>query len=100
MNSWLLSQICILRKLKVGWISTSSAVLTPSNYLSLLIDWWTHKIWSPWIIPCILQSQSKILPEHWSITPAMTNMGEAQHHWTNKQSGIKLPLVEAILSQV
>ncbi|KAG6912660.1 hypothetical protein DXG01_013054, partial [Tephrocybe rancida] len=25
-------------------------------------------------------------------------MGEAQHHWTNSQSGIRLPLVEAILS--
>ncbi|KAG6886954.1 hypothetical protein C0992_001486 [Termitomyces sp. T32_za158] len=25
-------------------------------------------------------------------------MGEAQHHWTNKQSGIELLLVDAILS--
>ncbi|KAG6913688.1 hypothetical protein DXG01_005156 [Tephrocybe rancida] len=61
-------------------------------------DWWMHKIQSKWIIPCILKSKSRILPEHWDITPATTNMGEAQHHWTNKQSGIKLPIVEAILS--
>ncbi|KAG6895154.1 hypothetical protein C0992_002881 [Termitomyces sp. T32_za158] len=29
--------------------------------------------------------------------PATTNMGEAQHYWTNEQSSIKLPLVDAIL---
>jgi hypothetical protein len=61
-----------------------------------LSDWWTHKIQSPWILPCILKSESFILPEHWDTMPATTNTGEAQHHWTNKQSGIKLSLVEAI----
>ncbi|KAG6825944.1 hypothetical protein H0H92_001763 [Tricholoma furcatifolium] len=60
-------------------------------------DWWKHKIQSEWILPCIVRSKSQILPEHWAITPATTNMGEAQHHWTNRQSGIKLPLVEAII---
>ncbi|KAJ7711613.1 hypothetical protein B0H16DRAFT_1816530, partial [Mycena metata] len=38
------------------------------------------------IVPCLVKSQSRILPEHW----------EAQHHWTNTQTGIKLSLVEGI----
>ncbi|KAF8954362.1 hypothetical protein BDZ97DRAFT_1928449 [Flammula alnicola] len=59
-------------------------------------DWWSHKIGSSWIIPCILGSQSKILPEHWSTTPATTNVGESQHHWTNTLTGIGLPLLEGI----
>ncbi|KAG6824629.1 hypothetical protein H0H92_006258 [Tricholoma furcatifolium] len=63
-----------------------------------IYDWWVHKIQSKWIIPCIIKSKSRILSEHWDITPATTNMGEAQHHWTNKQTGINLPDVEAILS--
>ncbi|KAF8153913.1 hypothetical protein B0H34DRAFT_70178 [Crassisporium funariophilum] len=61
-------------------------------------DWWDHKYTSRWIIPCILKSQSKIDPQHLHNLPATTNVGEGQHHWTNHQSGIKLPLVEAILT--
>ncbi|KAJ6606987.1 hypothetical protein B0H10DRAFT_2228394 [Mycena sp. CBHHK59/15] len=32
----------------------------------------------------------------WDSTPATTNTGEAQHHWTNSLTGIKLTLVEGI----
>ncbi|KAJ6553232.1 hypothetical protein B0H19DRAFT_1072705 [Mycena capillaripes] len=41
-------------------------------------------------------SQSNILPEHWDRTPATTNTGEAQHHWTNSLTGIGLPLVDGL----
>ncbi|KAJ7438260.1 hypothetical protein B0H11DRAFT_2293918 [Mycena galericulata] len=59
-------------------------------------DWWSHKEMSDWIVPCLVKSQSQILPEHWDRTPATTNTGEAQHHWTNSLTGIQLTLVEAI----
>ncbi|KAJ6543436.1 hypothetical protein DFH09DRAFT_1282498 [Mycena vulgaris] len=49
-----------------------------------------------WVIPCLVKSQSNIFPEHWDSTPATTNTGEAQHHWTNSHTGIKLTLVEGI----
>jgi hypothetical protein len=61
-------------------------------------DWWNHKVKSKWIIPCILGSQSKIHPNHWGTTPATTNTGEAQHHWTNKLTGIGLSPVDGIES--
>ncbi|KAJ7626230.1 hypothetical protein B0H17DRAFT_563566 [Mycena rosella] len=59
-------------------------------------DWWTHKEMSDWIIPCLVKSQSRIFADDWDSTPATTNTGEAQHHWTNSITGIKLSLVEAI----
>jgi hypothetical protein len=58
--------------------------------------WWAHKEMNDWVIPCLVKSQSNILPEHWDGTPATTNTGEAQHHWTNSRTGIKLTLVEGI----
>ncbi|KAJ7746136.1 hypothetical protein DFH07DRAFT_1063038 [Mycena maculata] len=61
-------------------------------------DWWAHKEISDWIIPCLVKSQSNILPADWDSTPATTNTGETQHHWTNAMTGIKLTLVEAIES--
>ncbi|KAJ7130976.1 hypothetical protein C8R46DRAFT_1235973 [Mycena filopes] len=61
-------------------------------------DWWDHKEMNDWVIPCLVKSQSNILPEHWDRTPATTNTGEAQHHWTNARTGIKLTLVEGIES--
>lgn len=65
---------------------------------ALFIDWWDHKYSSKWIIPCILTSQSKIDQEYLHKLPSTTNIGEGQHHWTNEQSGIKLTLVDAILT--
>ncbi|KAJ6579367.1 hypothetical protein B0H10DRAFT_1746055, partial [Mycena sp. CBHHK59/15] len=61
-------------------------------------DWWDHKEMSAWIIPCLIKSQSRMSPEDWDRTPSTTNMGEAQHHWTNSLTGTKLSLVEAIES--
>ncbi|KAJ6614357.1 hypothetical protein B0H10DRAFT_2436006 [Mycena sp. CBHHK59/15] len=61
-------------------------------------DWWAHKEMNDWVIPCLVKSQSNILPEHWDSTPATTNTGEAQHHWTNSLTGIKLTVVEGIES--
>ncbi|KAJ7675923.1 hypothetical protein DFH06DRAFT_1466676 [Mycena polygramma] len=59
-------------------------------------DWWAHKEMNDWIIPCLVKSQSNILPEHWDRTPSTTNTGEAQHHWTNSRTGIKQTLVEGL----
>ncbi|KAF7359625.1 hypothetical protein MVEN_00686300 [Mycena venus] len=61
-------------------------------------DWWAHKEMSDWIIPCLVKSQSNIHPADWDSTPATTNTGETQHHWTNTMTGINLSLVEAIES--
>ncbi|KAJ7889374.1 hypothetical protein B0H14DRAFT_3711197 [Mycena olivaceomarginata] len=57
-------------------------------------DWWDHKAMSPWILPCLIKSQSPMSPEDWDNTPSTTNTGEAQHHWTNHQIGVKKSLVE------
>ncbi|KAJ7782537.1 hypothetical protein DFH07DRAFT_1010922 [Mycena maculata] len=61
-------------------------------------DWWDHKEMSPWILPCMIKSQSRMSAEDWDNTPATTNTGEAQHHWTNLQTGVKQLLVEAMES--
>ncbi|KAJ7094972.1 hypothetical protein C8R44DRAFT_989559 [Mycena epipterygia] len=61
-------------------------------------DWWAHKEMNPWIIPCLVKSQSLIPADIWDSTPSTTNTNEAQHHWTNVQTGIKLTPVEAIES--
>ncbi|KAJ7741807.1 hypothetical protein DFH07DRAFT_684473, partial [Mycena maculata] len=61
-----------------------------------LLDWWRHKEMHEWIIPCIVKSQSFIPADVWDCTPSMTNTNEAQHHWTNLQTGIKLSPVEAL----
>ncbi|KAJ7208565.1 hypothetical protein GGX14DRAFT_317925, partial [Mycena pura] len=49
-----------------------------------------------WIIPCIVKSQSRIPADVWDLTPSTTNTNEAQHHWTNSLTGIKLTPVEAL----
>ncbi|KAJ7025077.1 hypothetical protein C8F04DRAFT_1301207, partial [Mycena alexandri] len=59
-------------------------------------DWWKHKEMHEWIIPCIVKSQSRIPPDVWDSTPSTTNTNEAQHQWTNTQTGIRLPPVEAL----
>ncbi|KAJ7279610.1 hypothetical protein C8J57DRAFT_1125379 [Mycena rebaudengoi] len=66
--------------------------------IELFEDWWAHKEMSDWILPCLVKSQSNILPQDWDSTPATTNTGETQHHWMNSIAGIKLPLIEAIKS--
>ncbi|KAK7034090.1 hypothetical protein R3P38DRAFT_3496289 [Favolaschia claudopus] len=59
-------------------------------------DWWAHKEIHDWIIPCLVKALSNIYPDDWDTTPATTNTGETQHHWTNAMTGTKLSLVEAI----
>ncbi|KAJ6614724.1 hypothetical protein B0H10DRAFT_2220970 [Mycena sp. CBHHK59/15] len=61
-------------------------------------DWWAHKQMHEWIIPCLVKSQSLIPANVWDSTPSTTNTNEAQHHWTNSLTGIKLSLVEGLES--
>ncbi|KAF8123064.1 hypothetical protein K438DRAFT_1154761 [Mycena galopus ATCC 62051] len=63
-----------------------------------ITDWWHHKQIHEWILPCLVESLSPISSDDWQATPATTNTGESQHHWTNTRTGIKLPLVEAIVT--
>ncbi|KAJ6448604.1 hypothetical protein C8R47DRAFT_1296991 [Mycena vitilis] len=62
-------------------------------------DWWKHKEMHAWILPCIVKSQSRIPADVWDSTPSTTNTNEAQHHWTNSLTGIKLTPVEALESR-
>ncbi|KAJ7026425.1 hypothetical protein C8F04DRAFT_109239 [Mycena alexandri] len=59
-------------------------------------DWWRHKEMHEWIIPCLVKSQSPLSADVWDSTPSTTNTNEAQHAWTNTQTGIKLTLVEGL----
>ncbi|KAJ7702166.1 hypothetical protein B0H16DRAFT_1832003 [Mycena metata] len=59
-------------------------------------DWWRHKEMHEWIIPCLVKSQSRLSADVWDSTPSTTNTNEAQHAWTNAQTGIKLTLVEGL----
>ncbi|KAF8961294.1 hypothetical protein BDZ97DRAFT_1760031 [Flammula alnicola] len=61
-------------------------------------DWWQHKLNNKWVLPSLIESLSKIAPDHWDITDSTTNLNESQHHYTNINAGIKLSLVEAILT--
>ncbi|KAJ7133073.1 hypothetical protein C8R44DRAFT_730271 [Mycena epipterygia] len=53
-------------------------------------DWWDHKAMSPWILPCLIKSQSPISTEDCDNTPVTTNTG--------LNTGVKLSVVEAIES--
>ena len=64
---------------------------------SLFTDWWKHKTQNSWILPALIKSCSKMNPEDWDRTPATTNLGEAQHHWTNINTALKTLLLEAVL---
>ncbi|KAK7434028.1 hypothetical protein VKT23_020427 [Stygiomarasmius scandens] len=59
--------------------------------------WWKHKRINKWIIPTIIQSQSKMDPSDWAITESTTNIGEGQHYWSRKETGEKLSLVASII---
>ncbi|KAJ6609443.1 hypothetical protein B0H10DRAFT_477862 [Mycena sp. CBHHK59/15] len=64
-----------------------------------LVDWWRHKQMHYWIIPCLVKSESSIPADVWDSTPSTTNTNEAQHHWTNTLTGIKLTPVEGLESR-
>ncbi|KAJ7668246.1 hypothetical protein B0H17DRAFT_1209990 [Mycena rosella] len=55
-----------------------------------ITNWWKHKEMNAWIIPYLLKSQSALSADVWDSTPSMTNTNEAQHAWTNAQTGTKL----------
>ncbi|KAF7314802.1 hypothetical protein MKEN_00954600 [Mycena kentingensis (nom. inval.)] len=61
-----------------------------------ITQWFDHKDLNAWTLRCLCKGRSQLTAEQWDSTPSTTNTGEAQHHWTNTQTGIKLPLVEAI----
>ena len=63
-----------------------------------LSAWWDHKTNNSWILPSLIKCLSKMDPDDWDLTPPTTNVGEAQHHWTNINTGIQLSLLEAILT--
>ncbi|KAF8156177.1 hypothetical protein K438DRAFT_1777600 [Mycena galopus ATCC 62051] len=50
-------------------------------------------------IRCLIKSQSSIPADIWEFTPSTTNTNEAQHHWTNTLTRIKLMSVEALESR-
>ncbi|KAJ6615764.1 hypothetical protein B0H10DRAFT_1949647 [Mycena sp. CBHHK59/15] len=88
----------------VFYIESKEALAEFSSWLyglgiKKITDWWKHKEMHSWIIPCLIKSQSNISPDEWDATPSTTNTNEAQHHWTNSQTGIKLPPVEALESR-
>ncbi|KAJ7820677.1 hypothetical protein B0H13DRAFT_2451468 [Mycena leptocephala] len=66
------------------------------DFSAFVVDWWAHKQMHPWIIPCLVRSQSRIPNGIWDITPSTTNTNEAQHAWTNPLTGIGLSLFEAV----
>jgi len=37
------------------------------------LDWWNNKAMSPWILSCLIKSQSPMSAEDWDNTPATTN---------------------------
>ncbi|KAJ7467403.1 hypothetical protein B0H11DRAFT_2306513 [Mycena galericulata] len=86
MTSPPLSRVWVSRKFKI----------VPDPFYFTALDWWAHKEINEWIIPCLVKSQSLIPADIWDITPSTTNTNEAQHHWTNSLTGIKLTMVETI----
>ncbi|KAJ7177631.1 hypothetical protein C8R46DRAFT_1328221 [Mycena filopes] len=99
----LVSESDYQRLLNFTYIDSEAALDEFSDFVAGLgvkkiQDWWDHKAMSAWILPCLNKSQSPMSAEDWDNTPATTNTGEAQHHWTNSRTGIKLSLVEAIES--
>ncbi|KAJ7675245.1 hypothetical protein B0H17DRAFT_910958, partial [Mycena rosella] len=65
-----------------------------------ITNWWKHKEMNAWIIPCLIKSQSALSADVWDSTPSTTNTNEAQHAWTNAQTGTKLSVVEALIRRV
>ncbi|KAJ3491080.1 hypothetical protein NLJ89_g11374 [Agrocybe chaxingu] len=66
-----------------------------SEYKNLR-DWIIDKKGSPWFIPSVNRFMSKIPEEDWFLTPGNTNLNESAHPFTNKHTGINLPLLDAI----
>ncbi|KAF9489003.1 hypothetical protein BDN71DRAFT_1512533 [Pleurotus eryngii] len=63
-----------------------------------ITNWWAHKKMHCWMLPTIIQSQSKIHHHNWTITDTSTNMNESQHKWSNGETRTQLALAEAIIT--
>ncbi|KAJ6527273.1 hypothetical protein DFH09DRAFT_1094940 [Mycena vulgaris] len=64
-----------------------------------ITGWWKHKEIHPWIIPCLVKSQSRLPADVWDSTPSTTNTNEAQHHWTNSLTDINRRTVDLDVAQ-
>ncbi|KIJ33118.1 hypothetical protein M422DRAFT_783248 [Sphaerobolus stellatus SS14] len=61
-----------------------------------LRDWFSNKEVHLWYIPSLCRHFSKIKPLDWDLSPADNNLNETSHPATNRATGIRLSLVEAI----
>ena len=61
-----------------------------------LIDWYTHKITYPWLLPGFNKVLSRIPNDFWDQTPNHTNLVETAHAATNRRTQINLLPLEAI----
>jgi len=76
-----------------------SRALMPS-VLSIL-DWLKDKdSRRPWFWPSINKNFTRIPAEQWDLLPSSTNLNESSHPLTNQNTGVNLPLLEAIIAYV
>ncbi|KAF8175111.1 hypothetical protein BJ912DRAFT_1075466 [Pholiota molesta] len=91
------------RLINFMYLETKEEIDEFSNWIPTLKNpkvqaWWNHKVNNDWILPSLIKCLSKIDPDDWDRTLPTTNIGEAQHHWTNINTGVSLPLLEAIIT--
>ncbi|KAK1215135.1 hypothetical protein PQX77_022271 [Marasmius sp. AFHP31] len=61
-----------------------------------ITNWWKHKQHP--ILAGLFRSRTKMSPESWALTNSTTNINEGMHSVTNRSTGTKKSLVEALLS--
>ncbi|KAJ6602116.1 hypothetical protein B0H10DRAFT_1823469, partial [Mycena sp. CBHHK59/15] len=61
-------------------------------------NWYKHKLANPWILPAVNRFLSKIDPGYWDTTPNHSNYVESAHAARNAETGIRRPLLTAILN--
>ncbi|KAJ8095605.1 hypothetical protein PM082_023011 [Marasmius tenuissimus] len=62
-----------------------------------LTNWWADKQ-KPFILSGLVKCRTKMSEESWNLTSPTTNINEGMHSFTNRHTGIKKSLVEAILA--
>jgi len=60
------------------------------------VAWYENKAMHKWYLPSLVRFLTKIPLADWDSTPGDTNLNESAHPYTNRQTGIGLPLLEAI----
>jgi len=60
------------------------------------IAWYENKAMHNWYLPSLVRFLTKIPLADWDSTPGNTNLNESAHPHANRQTGIGLPLLEAI----